>query len=234
MKCAVLCGVLSLTLCQAQVLLTREEVKEAPKPAVAPPPVITLAAGTKIPLELVQPVSTKNAQPGDPIYAKTTFPIVAQGAMAIPAGTWVQGTIDSVLRAGRIKGKAELQFHVTTLTFGNGQTVDLVAALDNVPGDQGQSMKEGGVVRHDSEIGRDLKNSGTYASQAGMIGSIAGAAAQPSWSGVGKGGLVGITAGVLIAILERGSDVRFDVGSAVEISLTKPVLIDRTATTAVR
>ena len=45
-------------------------------------------AGTRIPLQLRQPVSTKNAQLGDPIYAQTAFPIVIQGQMAIPAGTW--------------------------------------------------------------------------------------------------------------------------------------------------
>ncbi|HZU29429.1 MAG TPA: hypothetical protein VFA04_28155, partial [Bryobacteraceae bacterium] len=38
-----------------------------------------LPAGTKIPIALKQPVSTKAAQPGDAIYAETTFPIVAAG-----------------------------------------------------------------------------------------------------------------------------------------------------------
>ena len=70
-----------------------------------------MPAGTKLPIQLRQPLSTKNAQPGDPVDAQTSFPIVAGGHMVIPAGTWVQGVVDTVKRAGRLKGTAEMQFH---------------------------------------------------------------------------------------------------------------------------
>src|SRR4051794_16980785 len=92
-------------------LKTRTEVSNPPPSSDEPPaPVLVIRAGTKIPLQLRQPVSTKGAQAGDPIYAQTTFPIVMDGTMVIPAGTWVQGVVDNVKRAGRIKGTAELQF----------------------------------------------------------------------------------------------------------------------------
>src|SRR5438105_980364 len=95
-----------------QRLKSRTEVSNPVPPSdQPPPPVLVVRAGTKIPLQLRQPVSTKGAQTGDPIYAQTTFPIVMDGTMVIPAGTWVQGVVDSVKRAGRIKGTAEMQFH---------------------------------------------------------------------------------------------------------------------------
>jgi hypothetical protein len=183
-------------------------------------------AGTRIPIQLRQPISTKGAQPSDPIYAQTSFPVVINGAMVIPAGTWVQGVVDSVKRGGRIKGTAELQFHLTSLIYANGYTVDIAAAIDRVPGDANSHMKEPGTIAHDSEKGKDLERVGDAASKGGQIGALAGAAASPSIRGFGVGGLSGIAAGTLIALLARGTDVRFDTGTAVEISLNHAMAIE--------
>lgn len=186
-----------------------------------------IPAGTRIPLQLRQPISTKGAKAGDPIYAQTTFPIVVNAHMAVPAGTWVQGVVDTVKRAGRLKGTAELQFHLTNLIYANGYTLDIAAAIDQVPGDTGTTMREPGTVKHDSEKGKDLDRVGDAASKGGQIGALAGAAAHPSMRGFGVGGLSGIAAGTLIALLSRGSDVTFPSGTAVEIALTRPFAVDR-------
>jgi hypothetical protein len=183
-------------------------------------------AGTKIPIQLRQPISTKTAQPGDPIYAQTAFPIVADGAMLIPAGTWVQGTVDSVKRAGRIKGTAELKFHLTKFIYQTGYTVDILAAIDSVPGETGTRMEEPGVVKHESEKGKDLEKTGEAAARGGQIGALVGAAASPSIRGLGVGGVAGIAAGTLLAILARGSDVLFPAGTSVEISLGQAMALD--------
>jgi type IV secretion system protein VirB10 len=209
-------------------LRSRTEVA-APAPAAAIPSgdLLVIPAGTKIPLELRQPISTKGAQPGDAIYAQTTFPIVLSGSMAIPAGTWVQGVVDAVKRAGRIKGTAELSFHLTNLVYANGYTVDMAAAIDKVPGDTPTSTREPGTVAHDSEKGKDLERVGDAASKGGQIGALAGAAARPSIRGFGVGGVAGIAAGTLIALLARGSDVTFPTGTAVEIALTHAIAVER-------
>jgi len=182
-------------------------------------------AGTKIPIQLRQPVSTKNAQPGDPIYAQTTFPIVVDGVIMIPAGSYAKGVVDASKRAGRIKGAAELQFHLTALIYPNGYTLDLAAAIDQVPGSADSRMKEPGTVKHDSEKGADLKRIGEAAATGGQIGGMAGATSG-SIRGVGIGGLSGIAAGTLIALLARGNDVRFEIGSGVEVSLNHAIAIE--------
>jgi hypothetical protein len=187
---------------------------------------VVVPAGTKIPIQLRQPISTKDAKPGDAVYAQTSFPIVIQGNMVVPAGTWVQGVVDAVKRAGRIKGKAELQFHLTTLIYNNGYTLDIAAAIESVPGDMNTHMQEPGAVAHDSEKGKDLERIGSAASKGGEIGALAGAAASPSIRGLGVGGLSGIAAGTLIALLARGTDVRFETGTAVEIALSRPMAIE--------
>ena len=190
-------------------LKTREDMSptsavQADRPWVVP-------AGTRIPIQLQQPVSTKDAQPGDAIYARTTFPILVDGHLMIPAGTYVQGVVDSVKRAGRIKGTAELRFHLTTLIFANGYSLNLAAQVDQVPGSASTHMKEPGTVKEDPEKGKDLERVGRAASEGAMIGSTAGALSG-NLRGLGIGGVSGIAAGTLIAILTRGTDVRFDAG----------------------
>jgi hypothetical protein len=212
-----------------QELKKRTEASAATTPAPSAAPVLTVPAGTSIPLQLRQPISTKGAKQGDPIYAQTTFPIVVEGNIVIPAGTWVQGVVDVVKRAGRIKGSAEMQFHLTKLIYANGYMVDIAAAIDQVPGDTGTSMKEPGSVKHDSEKGKDLERIGDAAATGGQIGALAGAAARPSIRGFGVGGLAGIAAGTLIGMMARGSDVTFPTGTAVEIALTRAMAVDRLA-----
>jgi hypothetical protein len=208
-------------------LKQRTEIQASPKNPEQPDAsgVWIVPAGTRMPIQLRQAISTKSAQPGDPIYAQTTFPIVVHNTLMIPGGTYVKGVVDSAKRAGRIKGRAELQFHLTTLIFENGYTLELAAAVDQVPGRSESHMKEPGTVAHDSEKGADLKRVGETAVTAGQIGSMAGAASG-SIRGLGIGGLSGIAAGTLIGILARGSDVEFEIGSGVEVALNRAIGID--------
>src|SRR5438477_6172403 len=84
---------------------------------------ITIPAGTKVPIALKNTISTKSNHEGDPIYAQSTFPVVINEKIVIPAGTYVQGKIISVKPAGRIKGRAEVLIHFTTLIYPSGYTV---------------------------------------------------------------------------------------------------------------
>jgi hypothetical protein len=210
-------------------LKQRSDVAAAARKERSNAPVLTVPAGTKIPLQLRQPLSTKGAKIGDPVYGQTTFPVVVEGNIVIPAGTWVQGVVDVVKRAGRIKGTAEMQFHLTNLIYANGYMLDIAAAIDQVPGDTGTNLKEPGTIQHDAEKGKDLERVGQGASTGGQIGALAGAAARPSIRGFGVGGLSGIAAGTLIALMARGSDVTFPAGTAVEIALTQAMAVDRLA-----
>src|SRR6266550_6901993 len=81
---------------------------------------LIVPAGTKVPLALKHAVSTKSAREGDSVYAETTFPVVQDNRVLIPAGTYVQGRITHVQRAGRIKGRAEVLMHFTTLIYPSG------------------------------------------------------------------------------------------------------------------
>src|SRR5437016_8178808 len=144
---------------------------------------LVIPAGTKVPIALKNTISTKSNHEGDPIYAQSTFPVVINEKIVIPAGTYVQGKIISVKPAGRIKGRAEVLIHFTTLIYPSGYTVMLPGAVENVPGAEKTSIKDKeGTIRQDSDAGRKV---GTVAST-GATGAVVG-----GLSHGGKGALIG-------------------------------------------
>src|ERR1700691_4282291 len=74
-------------------VVTAEAKTDAP-----PAPAVVVPTGTKIPLTLKQGVNSKSARPGDPVYAQTAFPITQDNHIVIPAGTFVQGEVQRVVR----------------------------------------------------------------------------------------------------------------------------------------
>lgn len=93
---------------------------------------LTLPAATKVELGLTSPIWARTGAPGDGVYAETTFPVVAGGAIAIPPGTYVKGTVDILFRATPRAGSAEFRMSFTELVFANGYAVALRAASATV------------------------------------------------------------------------------------------------------
>jgi type IV secretion system protein VirB10 len=191
----------------------------------ASPGRIVVPTGTQVPLVLKQAISTRNARAGDPVYAETNFPITMNDKVVIPAGTYVQGRITEVRRGGRVKGKAEILMHFTTLVFPTGYTALLPGAVENVPGAESTHMKgDEGKVEQDSSKAKDA---GTIASTAGS-GAAIGALATQSIKGAGIGGLAGAAAGLGYALLTRGADVNMPVGSSIQMILQRPLELQET------
>jgi len=183
---------------------------------------VTIPAGTKVPLVLKHAISTKGAQEGDPVYAETNFPVVLNDHVLIPAGTYVQGKITHVQRAGRIKGRAEVQMHFTTLIYPSGYTVMLPGSLENVPGADKTKMKgEEGTIQQDGQTGEKI---GTVASTAGT-GAVIGGLSRGG-KGALVGGGIGGAVGTAIALLTRGNDVKLESGTTVEMVIQREVALD--------
>jgi type IV secretion system protein VirB10 len=204
-----------------------------PSATVAPAVVsakLTIPSGTKIPLALKQAISTRNAKEGDPVYCETTFPFVVDDRIVIPAGTYIQGKISRVQRPGRIKGRAELLMHFTSMIYPSGYTVMLPGSLDNIPGADKTSIKGSeGTVRQDSEKGKDI---GTVASTASTGAVIGGLSAGGKGAGIGAaaGGLTGLA----IALISRGSDVKLEPGTSIEMIIQREVTVDASRVTSRR
>ena len=62
-----------------------------------------------------------------------------------------------------------MQFHLTSLIYANGHTIDIAAAVDQVPGSAHTHMKEPGKIESDSAKGDDLKTIAGDAATGGQI-----------------------------------------------------------------
>ena len=105
-------------------------------------PVVCHAAeiprGSHALLRLINSVSTKNAAEGDRIYLETVFPILNNGRIVIPPGSWVSGTVTEVKRPGRVKGRGELYLRFDCLTLPNGVTREFRARVGGIDGRGGE------------------------------------------------------------------------------------------------
>lgn len=189
-----------------------------------PPPAqfITVASGTKIPLTLKQAITTKSARPGDPVYAQTAFPITKDDQIVIPAGTFVQGEIQRVVRPGRVKGRAQLQMSFTSMIFPNGYTVMMPGAVQNTPGSTTNTVKgTEGTIQGDSSKGKDA---GT------IVGSTIPGAGIGAIADGGKGAAIGAASGGILGLatvlLTRGPEITLGTGDSVEMILESSIELD--------
>jgi type IV secretion system protein VirB10 len=188
---------------------------------------VVLATGTKVPVLLQHAISTKSAREGDPVYAQTAFPVVVNDHVLVPAGTYVQGRISHVQRAGHIKGRAEMLLHFTTLIYPNGYTVLMPGSIDGIPGTENTKMKDPeGTVQHESQKGKDAEKVLTAAGKGAGGGALIGSLATRSTGGTLAGAGAGAVLGTALALFARGDDVRLDRGDTVEMVIQRDVPLD--------
>jgi len=189
----------------------------------------TVPAGTKVLLQLRSGINTKSARPGDGVYLASTFPVVVGNKVMIPAGVYVQGVVDRVARAGRVKGKAQLDMHFTSIIFPNGTVVEIPGIVNSLPGARKQTVKDDGegTIEQDGDKGRNAAEAAKIAiPTGGTVGSIGGLAGGHPIAG----GIAGIGAGVaavgLVSLFTRGADVNIDSGTQVEMVLQRPLILE--------
>jgi type IV secretion system protein VirB10 len=190
---------------------------------------IVIPAGTKIPLSLKQAISTKNAREGDAVYAETAFPFVVDNRVIVPAGSYIQGKIEHVERAGHGKGRAEILMHFTSMIYPSGYTVMLPGSVENTPGADSNSVKDAeGTIQQDKDTGKKVEDAAKGGVYGTMGGATAGGLATGGLNGARVGAGVGAAAGIAWALLKRGPDVKLDVGTSIEMEIQRPVTVDTT------
>jgi type IV secretion system protein VirB10 len=178
-------------------------------------------SGTRLPLVLHNAISTRNAQPGDPVYLETVFPVILNGRIAIPAGSYVQGEVTEAKRPGKGKGTGEVRIRLTTLILPNGYTVNFDAIPTNTGTNGGEYADKEGQITKDrdraADAGTVIKTTGAGAG----IGGIAGGA-----RGLGVGAGVGAAVGLAAVLMSRGPDLELPRGTSVDIMLDRPLPLD--------
>jgi hypothetical protein len=185
---------------------------------------IMIPSGTKVPVVLKNTISTKSNHVGDPIYAQSTFPVVVNDKIVVPAGTYVQGKISAIKPAGRVKGHAEVLIHFTTLIYPSGYTVMLPGSLENAPGvDKAKVKDKEGTIQGDSGRGEKAAKIAVPAAEGG---AAAGGLATGSRAGIAEGAGIGAAVGVAIAMFMRGNEVKLGPGTTLEVVLQRDVPVD--------
>lgn len=180
---------------------------------IKPPEIVP--AGTIIPVELVNRISTRNIKEGDNVYARTVFPVTAGNAIVIPVGSSVRGKVQAAERPGRVKGKASLTLSFQTVILPNGFTMPIYGSL----GGSDSGNREGeATIEGDSSKGKDAGD----IAKAGATGGVIGAVVRGK-KGAAVGG--GAAAGVALAsvLLSRGEDLTLEKGTVIEIVLDSPL-----------
>jgi type IV secretion system protein VirB10 len=183
--------------------------------------------GTRIPLSLINSVSTKHAAEGDRVYLETAFPILADGRIVIPPGSYVAGTITQVKRPGRLKGRGELYLRFDSLTLPNGVTREFRARIGGIDGRASEELdRSEGKIRSEGNKSGDARTVGEAAAGGASVGAIAGSVAGRPGMGAGIGAAAGAAAGLVGVFLSRGPDAVLAKGSTVEMVLDRPLTFD--------
>jgi len=226
--CLALLGGIALG-AQAQVSIAPSTSSTSSAPAqVTAGKVYTVPAGTKVLLSLRHEISTRTAKTGDPVFFTSDFPVVQNGVVVIPPGVYVKGYINSVQRAGKVKGRAQIQLHFSSFIFPNGAEVAIPGITDSVPGSTGAKVKNGeGTIEQSGSKGKDAQAITNSTLTGAGVGALAGWGAGNAATGMGIGAGAGGAFGVISTLMKRGDDIVIPQGSTVEMSLERPLQIEQ-------
>ena len=188
---------------------------------------IMIPVGTRVPLTLSNPIRTKQARPGDAVRAVTAFPVVLGTQLVIPAGTFLEGKLDKVIKRGR-SDRPNLQIHFTRIVFANGYAVVLEGATAEAkagspntgfPGMPAQGSQGAASTALALQQPPPLPPLPPQPKIGPSIGTIAGVA-------VGVIAAAVVTAVVLGRHRGRDGDTLFDTGYQFEMVLQTPLFLD--------
>ncbi len=201
-------------------LAVRKEERTAPaRPADSG---YLVARGTRIPLALINSVSTKHGASGDRIYLQTVYPVLVDGRIVIPPGSYVNGTVTGVKRPGRVKGRAELYVRFDSLMLPNGELRDFRARVGALDGRANEELdREEGRIKGEGNKSGDARTIGEGAGAGASVGAIAGSVAGHGAMGAGIGAAAGAAAGLAGVLLSRGPEAQLAAGSVVEMVLDR-------------
>ena len=174
---------------------------------------------TIIPLELKNTINSKTAYDGERIYCETTFPVVKNDHILIPAHSYVQGHVTGVDQPGHIMGKAELSIRMDIVILPTGRTRNIECSVYSLAGTRL------GMADEASKADDDDKN--------GDVGNKQAFQAPPSGESIiddsGLGGATSLSAasqgvgGLVLLLVSRGKQILLRPGTTLEIRLIKPL-----------
>jgi hypothetical protein len=178
----------------------------SPAPAPAAPNRVTIAAGTLIPIRLVDGLSSDRNLQGDTFSATLDAPLVVGEFAIAERGARVEGKVVNAAKAGKVSGVSKLEIALTGITTSDGQHVRI----------QTQTFAKNGETSH----GEDATKVGAGVGIGAVIGAIAGGG-----RGAGVGAAVGGAAGAGDVLLTRGKPATLASETRINFRLGAPVTL---------
>lgn len=183
---------------------------------------VVVPAGTRVPLVMINSISSKHSRPGDPVYLESVYPVVVDGRILIPAGSHVSGRVSFSKRPGRIKGRGKLGVQLEQMILPNGVVRSLVGRPGALDGRSPDNFdRESGEVSSPGQKGEDAEDIAEATVSGASIGVLVGAIGGNIGRGIGIGTAAGAAAGVGKVLLTRGPDAILDRGTHVEMLLER-------------
>ena len=179
---------------------------------------VKLPEGKKIHFTLNQTLSSDKSREGDNFSGVVSRNVRQGDKTVIPEGAVVRGTVTSVTRSGRVKGKAEMELRFDEVELPSGKKLDLAASLTEL--DDKEEVTEEGGVKAEGTKKRDAATIGGGAGIGAVIGGIAGGG-----KGAAIGAGAGAAAGTGVVLATRGKEVYLKRGTEMAIQLDRPLTV---------
>ncbi|HEY3936706.1 MAG TPA: BON domain-containing protein [Bryobacteraceae bacterium] len=173
------------------------------KPVRREPRTVTIAAGERLSVRMIDGIDTKTNTEGQTFRASLDAPLTSRNRVIVRAGAPVTVLLASAKGAGRIKGRSELELRVTSLEYHGEQ----VPVNSSVYAAQGNARGKQTAVR-----------SGIGAAAGAVIGAIAGGG-----KGAAIGSLAGGGAGAGFQLATHGEQVKVPSETQLTFRLEAPL-----------
>jgi hypothetical protein len=152
-------------------------------------------------------LSSETARVEDRVEARVTRDVIADGRVAIPAGTRVLGDVTLVERGGKMKDKARLGVRFHTLVLADNTQVP---------------FRTDAIFREGSSPGAEASRKiGGAAVGGAILGAILGGA-----KGAAIGGATGAAGGSAVVMAGDRNAATLPAGTVVTVRLNAPVTVD--------
>jgi hypothetical protein len=178
-----------------------------PAPRVPQFEEVVLPTASVIGLEIETALSSERARVEDRVDAKVTRDVMADGHVAIPAGSRVIGSVTVVERGGKVKTPARLGIRFHTLVLADGREV----SLHTEP-----IYREG-----ESPAGDSARKIGGAAVGGAILGAIIGGG-----KGAMIGGATGAAGGSAVVMAGDRNAATLNPGAVVNARLSAPVTLE--------
>lgn len=167
---------------------------------------LTVATDSVVGLQIERAISTETANIEDRVEARVTRDVMADGRVAVPAGTRVLGSVTLVEKGGKFKERARLGVRFHTLVMGDASRVPIQTESifrEGEPPSQGSVAKIGGG-----------------AAVGAILGAIIGGG-----KGAVIGGATGAAGGTAVAMAGEPKPATLAAGATFTVRLTQPATV---------